>query len=280
MPAASQTRRTAEKENWYRASRAEEERLFARLAVDRSSAARDAIVVQFMPMARRLARRYRHVEDIEDLEQIAAVGLLKAIDRFDPQRGLAFASFAFPTILGELKRYLRDRGWSVRPPRALQELAARVEHAANALLAELGRSPTMPEIAERVGCTVEQALEGTQAATARHALSLDHPRRNAEDLGSHAVAIEESGFGVAEDMMLLESLMRVLTPRERLVLTLRFHEDLTQVQIGEIVGVSQMHVSRITRNAIAKLTATSVAAQLVSDRRAEQQRHVPTQLHQ
>ena len=111
-----------------------------------------------MPMARGLARRYRHVENIEDLEQIAAIGLLKAIDRFDPQRGLAFASFAFPTILGELKRYLRDRGWTVRPPRAIQELAGRVQHAANALLAELGRAPTMPEIAERVGCSVEQVL--------------------------------------------------------------------------------------------------------------------------
>ena len=279
MPAASETRRAAAKD-WYRESRADEERLFARLVVDRSPAARDAIVEQFMPMARGLARRYRHVENIEDLEQIAAIGLLKAIDRFDPQRGLAFASFAFPTILGELKRYLRDRGWTVRPPRAIQELAGRVQHASNTLLAELGRAPTMPEIAERVGCTVEQVLEGTQAATARHALSLDQPRRDPDEPGGHgiAVATEETGFGAAEDAMLLERLMRVLTPRERLVLTLRFHDDLTQAQIGETVGVSQMHVSRLIRNAIGKLTATSLAAQHLCDRRAEQQRRVPTQL--
>ena len=274
MAAASETWRTAELDSWYRACRADEERLFARLAVDPGPAARDAIVVQFMPMARRLARRYRHVEDIEDLEQIAAIGLLKAIDRFDPERGLAFASFAFPTILGELKRYLRDRGWSVRPPRAVQELAARVEHAANALLAELGRAPTMVEIAARVGCTVEQVLEGTQAAKARQAVSLDRPRRDAEDRDGNgngiAVAIEESGFGSAEDAMHLDSLMRALTQRERQMLNLRFREDLTQVQIAEIIGVSQMHVSRIIRNAIAKLTVTSIAAQRLSDRRAEQ----------
>ena len=140
----------------------------------------------------------------------------------------------------------------------------------------------MAEIAERVGCTVEQALEGTQAATARHALSLDQPRRDAEEPGSQgiAVAIDETGFGTAEDAMLLESLMRVLTPRERLVLTLRFHDDLTQVQVGEIVGVSQMHISRLVRNAIAKLTATSIAAQQVSDRRASERRRVAAQLHQ
>ena len=272
MAAGSEASRTAELDSYYRACRADEERLFARLAVDPGPAARDAIAVQFMPMARRLARRYRQVEDIEDLEQIAAIGLLKAIDRFDPQRGLAFASFAFPTILGELKRYLRDRGWSVRPPRAVQDLAARVEHAANALPAELGRAPTVAEIAARTGCTLEQVLEGTQAAKARHAVSLDQPRRDAEDPGRHgiAVAIEEAGFGVAEDAMLLESLMRTLTQRERQMLHLRFREDLTQVQIAEIVGVSQMHVSRIIRNAIAKLTVTSIAAQRLSDRRAEQ----------
>jgi RNA polymerase sigma-B factor len=136
----------------------------------------------------------------------------------------------------------------------------------------------MPEIAERVGCTVEQVLEGTQAATARHALSLDQPRREADDLGSQGwtIAVDETGFGAAENAMLLDDLMRVLTDRERRMLKLRFGEDLTQAQIGEIIGVSQMHVSRIIRNAIAKLTATSIAAQQVSDRRAEPQRRVPT----
>jgi RNA polymerase sigma-B factor len=272
MPAASETRRTAAKD-WYRESRAEEERLFARLAVDRSPAARDAIVVQFMPMARRLARRYRHVAEIEDLEQVAAIGLVKAIDRFAPERGLAFSSFAFPTILGELKRYQRDRGWSVRPPRAVQELAVRVDSTANTLLAELGRAPTVAEIAARAGGTVEQVLEGTQAASARYAVSLDQPRRGAEDVDSPAwsIAVDEEGFGAAEDAMLLDGLMRALTQRERLVLNLRFREDLTQAQIGETVGVSQMHVSRIIRRAIAKMTATSIAAQHLGERRAEQQ---------
>ena len=167
MMAAEATAWQAKRDQWQHARRAQERRLFGRLAVDRSPATRAAIVEQFLPLARQLARRYRNLEDLEDLEQIAAMGLVKAIDRFDPQRGLAFSSFAFPTILGELKRHLRDRGWSVRPPRSVQELAARVEPAANAIHAERGRSPTVPELAERVGSTVEQVLEAMQLATAR-----------------------------------------------------------------------------------------------------------------
>lgn len=245
----------------YRARRANEERLFARLAAEHSPEARDAIVVQFLPLARRLAGRYRTVEDIEDLEQIAAIGLVKAIDHFDPDRGLAFSSFAFPTIIGELKRYLRDRGWLVRPPRAVQELAARVDYNANALLAERGRSPTAAEIAERVESTVERVLEAMQAATGRHAVSLDQPRQ-ADDLGRHeiAIAIDEAGFGAAEAAMQLDDLMLSLTPHERTILNLRFREDLTQSQIGEIVGVSQMHVSRTIRTALVKLETAARAA--------------------
>ena len=143
MSSVTLTHLPATREHWCRTHRTNEQRLFARLAADRSPAARDAIVEQFMPLARQLARRYRHVEDIEDLEQIAAIGLVKAIVRFDSERGIAFSSFAFPTILGELKRHLRDRGWSVRPPRELQDRAARVDRVANVLLTELGRSPTV-----------------------------------------------------------------------------------------------------------------------------------------
>ena len=240
----------------------EERRLFARLAVDRDPEAREAIVRHFMPLARQLARRYRHFEDLDDLEQVAALGLMKAIDRFQPERGLAFTSFAFPTILGELKRHLRDRGWSVRPPRAVQELVGRVARHASDLHTELGRSPSPAEIAERAGITVEQVLEALQATTARHALSLDQPRYDGAepDTRSFDVPVEEAGFATAEDVAVLEGLMRVLPERARLVLHLRFNEDLTQSRIAEMIGVSQMHVSRIVGNALEQLrTAASDA---------------------
>jgi RNA polymerase sigma-B factor len=207
-----------------------------------------------MPLARRLAWRYRDSDDIEDLEQIAAIGLLKAIERFDPTRGLAFSTLAFPTILGELRRHLRDRGWSVRPPRDLQTLATRVDRDTSALRAELGRSPTLPEIAARVETSAERITEVLQAATARRALSLDQPTNHddtrARGLG---IAIDETGFLAAENAMLIESLMRHLPRRERRVLNLRFREDLTQAQIGEIVGITQMQVSRTLRAALERL---------------------------
>jgi RNA polymerase sigma-B factor len=258
MMAAEATAWQAKRDQWQHARRAQERRLFGRLAVDRSPATRAAIVEQFLPLARQLARRYRNLEDIEDLEQIAAMGLVKAIDRFDPQRGLAFSSFAFPTILGELKRHLRDRGWCVRPPRSVQELAARVEPAANAIHAERGRSPTVPELAERVGSTVEQVLEAMQLATARRAISLDEPRWDADKPAGRGreVAFEEPGFAIAEDAAVLDELMRGLTERERRVVRLRFREDLRQSQIGDLLGMSQMQVSRMLRNTLAQLQET------------------------
>ena len=258
MPPVVEARWVAKRDYWYGARRGYEQRLFARLALDPSPAAKDAIVEQFMPLARQLARRYGNVEDIDDLEQVAAIGLVKAIDRFDPGRGLAFSSFAFPTILGELKRHLRDRGWSVRPPRDVQDLAARAEKHARALLAELGRSPTVGEIAERAERTVEDVLEAMQSATARHPVSLDEPVRDAEP-GSHGreIAVDESGYAAAEDAMLLDALMQALTVRERQILDLRFRRDLPQSQVAEIVGVSQMHVSRMIRASLAKLRAAA-----------------------
>jgi RNA polymerase sigma-B factor len=249
------------RDRWHQTRRAHEQRLFARYAVERSPAARDAIVEQFMPLAQKLAGRYRNVEDIEDLEQIAAIGLVKAIERFDPDRGIAFTSFAFPTILGELKRYLRDHGWSVRPPRDVQELAGRIDSHTTALQTELGRSPTITELARRTESTVEQILEAMQAGTARRAVSLDHPGHHPHDPDSRGldIAMDETGFDSAENAALLDSLLRSLTPREQQVLHLRFREDRTQSQIGEIVGISQMHVSRTVRTALERLQATTLA---------------------
>ena len=250
--------------NQRRERQAEERALFARLAVDRSPATRDALVERFMPLARQLARRYRNGYELEDLEQVAAIGLVKAIGRFDPDRGLAFSTFAFPTIMGELRHHLRDHGWSVRVPRDLQELYVRVERATGDLATELGRAPTAAELADRVGSSVEQVLETRQATTARRADSLDQPRNGAEDPDAAGieVAIDEVGFAAAEDAAVLDDLLKVLSERERLVLQLRFGEDLTQSQIGEIAGVSQMQVSRLVRRAIAQLQDAAARQQV------------------
>ena len=241
------------------AARAEERALFLRLAHDQSPAARDALVERFMPLARQLARRYHAAAELEDLEQVAAIGLLKAIERFDPERGLAFSSFAFPTIAGELKRYLRDLGWSVRVPRAVQELHIRLQRETADLSARLGRAPTVSELATQVGSTVEQVLEARQAVTARHPASLDAPRRGTDDPDEPGidVAVDDAGFAAAENSAVLGDLMAILSERDRLMLRLRFEEDRTQTEIGEIVGISQMHVSRLIRRALERLQAAA-----------------------
>jgi RNA polymerase sigma-B factor len=241
-----------------RAARAREDRrLLIRLHRHGDPAAREALVQRFLPLARQLARRYQHGgEQLDDLIQVASLGLLKAIDRFDPARETAFSSFAVPTILGELKRHFRDKGWSVRVPRDLQELAVRVDRVTDELSRRLGRAPSVAEIAESIGTTVEQVLEAREASAAYRAVSLDRPRDEDDEseggMGSH-VGIEDPGFRVAEDAATVERLMRVLSEREREVLRLRFAEDLTQSEIGQRVGVSQMHVSRLIRHAVSQL---------------------------
>jgi RNA polymerase sigma-B factor len=240
-----------------RAARAREDRrLLERYHRNGDQAARDALVERFLPLARQLARRYqRGSEPLDDLVQVASLGLLKAIDRFDPERSTAFSSFAVPTILGELKRHFRDRGWSVRVPRDLQEMSVRVDRVAEELSRELGRAPTPAEIAESIGATTEQVLEAREAAGAYRAISLDRPRDDEEESDGMAESMgaEDPGFGLAEDAATVERLMSVLSEREREVLRLRFAEDLTQSEIGQRVGVSQMHVSRLIRQAVARL---------------------------
>ena len=235
----------------------EDRRLLERYHRDGDTTAREALVTRFLPLARQLARRYqRGGEQLDDLVQVASLGLLKAIDRFDPARETAFSSFAVPTILGELKRHFRDKGWSVRVPRDLQELAVKVEKVGEEMSRELGRAPTPAELAERTGTTQEQVLEAREASAAYRAVSLDRPRTDEDEEGesyADAVGAEDPGYHVAEDAATIERLMRVLSDREREVLRLRFAEDLTQSEIGERVGVSQMHVSRLIRQSVARL---------------------------
>jgi RNA polymerase sigma-B factor len=225
-------------------------------------AAREELVRRLMPLVRELALRYSYTDEpLDDLLQVGAVGLLKAIDRFEPGRGSKFTSYAAPTILGELKRHFRDKGWAVRVPRDLQELAVKLEPVSEDLLHELGRAPTIAEMAQRMGTSTEMVMEAREAASAYRAVSLDRPRDDddgAEPLGV-VVGVEDPGFGLAEDAATVGRLMHVLSEREREVLRLRFAEDLTQAEIGERVGVSQMHVSRIIRQAVARLREAAEA---------------------
>jgi RNA polymerase sigma-B factor len=241
-----------------RTTRAQEDRrLLVRYHREGDPAAREQLVNRFLPLARQLARRYqRGGEQLDDLVQVASLGLLKAIDRFDPARETAFSSFAVPTILGELKRHFRDKGWAVRVPRDLQELAVKVDRVADEMSRELGRAPTPAEIAERTGTSLEQVLEAREASAAYRAVSLDRPRTDEEDDGesyADAVGAEDPGYRLAEDAATVQRLMRALSDREREVLRLRFEEDLTQSEIGQRVGVSQMHVSRLIRQSVARL---------------------------
>jgi RNA polymerase sigma-B factor len=236
---------------------AESRRLFHRYTRTRDPAARDALVTRFLPLARHLSRRYgydSHHDD--DLFQVASLGLLKAVERFDPARGIAFSSFATPTIVGELKRYFRDRAWIVRVPRDLQEATLKVRRLTDELERELGRPPTAAQVAQRAGISVEHVLEAREASGAQYGLSLDRPDRAGEgdeQTLADRIGGDDRALAHAEDAATVERLMEALDERERTILRLRFHDDLTQAEIAEHMGISQMHVSRLIRRSITRL---------------------------
>jgi len=221
--------------------------------------AREALVERYLPLARRLARRYQHTDEpIEDLVHVASIGLIKAVDRFDSSREVMFSSYAVPTILGELKRHFRDRTWSVRVPRDLQELALRVDQTVTRLSSGRRRSPSVGEIARAVETSEEQVLEALEAMGAYRASSLDTPRAAREEDGesvAESLGDDDEGFQHAEERATLEPLLERISERERTVLGLRFGSDLTQAEIGERIGVSQMQVSRLIRQALSRLRA-------------------------
>jgi RNA polymerase sigma-B factor len=242
--------------------RAREDReLFSRYLKHGEPQARAELVERFLPLARQLARRYQRAEEpLDDLIQVASIGLIKAIDRFDPDREVAFSSYAVPTILGELKRHFRDKTWSVRVPRDLQELALKVDRKMGELSRELHRAPTIAELSQAVEANEEQVLEALEASSAYRATSIDAPRSSEDEAGDtlgDQMGISESGFGLAEDRATLSRLLGTITAREREVLRLRFEEDLTQAEIGERIGVSQMQVSRIIRQSLRRLRAAA-----------------------
>ena len=233
-----------------------ERELFER-ARDGDERARDELAVRFMPLVRSLALRYqRSGEPFDDLLQVGSLGLVKAIDRFDPDRRIAFSSYAVPTILGEIKRYFRDRTWAVRVPRGLQELSMKVDRAIGDLSDELHRSPSIKEIAAAVGAGEEDVLEALQAGGAYRAVSFEAPvGGTGEDAATVAdsVGVREDGFDRAEERATLAALMDSVGDREREVLRMRFERDMTQAEIGAVIGVSQMQVSRIIRQALQRL---------------------------
>ena len=225
--------------------------------------ARDELVERFMPLARQLARRYQRAsEPLEDLIQVASLGLVKAIDRYDTERGTAFSSYAVPTILGELKRYFRDVGWAVHVPRGMQERVMRVNTTVEALSRHLGRSPTPAEVGAEIGATPEDVLEAMEASGAYEASSLDAPRANDAEGDSYADSIgaDDDAYEQVEYMETIAPTMRALPERDRIVLKLRFEEDMTQSEIAERIGVSQMHVSRLIRRALTRLRAVADTA--------------------
>ena len=219
------------------------------------AAVRDRTIEAWMPLARHLANRYAgRGEPTDDLFQVAFLGLVKAVDRYQSDRGVEFAGFAIPTIVGEVKRHFRDRTWSIRVPRRLQELRLAITGANTTLTHTLGRSPTVADIAAHLGVTEEDVLEGLEGARAYNATSLSTPISADGDteLGD-TLGGEDSEFEIAENRIALAPAIAALDEREQKIVTLRFYGNLTQSQIADQVGISQMHVSRLLTRALAKM---------------------------
>jgi RNA polymerase sigma-B factor len=219
--------------------------------------ARKQLIEQYMSLVRSLARRYSYRgEQLDDLIQIGAIGLIKAIDRFDLSRGVELTTYATPNIIGEIKRHFRDRGWAVRVPRGLQELNVQLSKLIEQMSVELGRSPTIAELAEAASVDEEAVLEAIESGRAYSSLSLSSGGSNEE--GEELDLLESLGdieheYEVSEDRAVLAPGFKALDPRERMILHLRFFAGLTQSQIAEQIGISQMHVSRLIRRAVEKM---------------------------
>ena len=242
-----------------------EKRLFREYHRTRDPHTRDVLVERYLPLARSLARRYRRSSvPLEDLEQVACLALVKAVEGFDPSRDTAFSSYAVPSIVGAIKRHFRDYGWSLRMPRDLQELALRVERVSEELSGPAGTAPTAAEIAQHAGVSLEDVLEAREAYRALHAASLDEPQRSEdEDRESlvHTLAAEDTEIPSADDRVMLDSLLATLDPRSEQIVRLYYQHDLTQAEIGRQLGYSQMHVSRLLRQAITQLAKTADSEQ-------------------
>jgi RNA polymerase sigma-B factor len=227
-------------------------------AASRASA-REALVHLHLPLVEHCARRFRNRgEPLEDLVQVGTIGLIKSVDRFDTDRGVEFSTYATPTIIGEIKRYFRDKGWAIRVPRRLQELRMQIGTASAELTQSLGRSPTPRELAEAIGCTVEEIVEGIESSNAYSTLSLDASDDSDDGPASmlDAIGIDDDGLEHVEIRESIKPLLDRLAPREKKILLLRFFKNMTQSQIAEEIGVSQMHVSRLLNRTLEQLRAS------------------------
>jgi len=233
--------------------------LLYRYQTEQDLAARDELVRKYLPLIRSLAQRYSYTsEPLDDLCQVGAMALCKAIDRYQPGLGASFKAYAVPTIVGELRRHFRDTCWALHIPRSLQERARRLGLGVNQLSSKLGRSPTIAELAEWSGLSREEVIEGLDVRMAYDATSLEATQD--EETGWFArLGAEDDRFEMVELNAVLERTMRALPERERMLLHLRFSEDLSQSEIAKRVGVSQMHVSRLLRRAVARLQAVALA---------------------
>jgi RNA polymerase sigma-B factor len=236
-----------------------DEQLFAAYKQRGDTEARAALVSRFLPFARKLALRYSYTDEpIDDLVQVASLGLLNAVDRFEPGRGTKFTSFAAPTILGELKRHFRDKGWTLHVPRDLQERALALSRATERLSHDLGRSPSISELANALDCGIEQVVEASEVAHSYAPASLDAPvSRDADESASlvDLLGHDDDGFALAERRELISGIWQSLSDLEQQVIALRFVHGMTQREIGQRIGYSQMHVSRLLRRSLSRLLA-------------------------
>jgi RNA polymerase sigma-B factor len=237
-------------------SREDTKQLFAEFQRTGDQSLRDELAKLHLPLVEYLAKRFKdRGEPLDDLIQVGSVGLLKAIDRFDLGRGVEFSTYATPTIVGEIKRYFRDKGWAVRVPRRLQELSLRLNKVIASLTQDLGRSPTIPEIAQKAGVSEEEVLEALESGQAYTTMSLDAPAADDADAPLRADRIGEEDFRLdnLEYFASLAPLIEKLPERERHILYLRFFKGMTQSKIAEDTGISQMHVSRLLSRILAFL---------------------------
>lgn len=231
--------------------------LFRRFKGEGDMDAREKLVMSHLNLVRFIANKFKNRgEPIDDLIQVGYLGLLKAIDRFDPSRGLEFTTFATPTIMGEIKRHFRDKGWSVRVPRRLQELSAKVNQATDTLTSQLQRSPTIAEIADYLDATVDEVLEAMESSSAYSSVSLEAPS-GADDDDTPSVidryATEDSDLAFTDDRIIIEEALASFSPRERDVIEMRFLKGMTQIEIAEKLGISQVQVSRLLRRTLKKI---------------------------
>lgn len=231
--------------------------LFRRFKQEGDAEARDQLIVNHINLVRFLASKFKNRgESLEDLIQVGTIGLIKAIDRFDPERGLEFTTYATPTIMGEIKRHFRDKGWSVRVPRRLQELSAKVNQATDELTNQLQRSPSVAEIADHLGASVDEVLEAMESSSAYSSVPLEGGGSGEDDESPSIIdhyATEDPDLAASDDRIVLEQAIADFSPREQEIIKMRFEQGLTQVEIADREGISQVQVSRLLRRALRRL---------------------------